>query len=447
VALSIPYLPDALNHASTLYEDGQEFAPSDALLPTPDVVIVGAGLTGLNTALQLARGGMKVQVCEAATLERAPSARSAGQLWPGLDSPFSSLVRLHGQDKAMGVWQVMEQALAALHANLDAAPDRCQFSAGLLIVARSAAQSRWLMRETTELQRAGFNWVRHFSTAEVDARYLDAESVREGMLIEGENPERGYGHINPRRYLQLLQRLCQQAGVSITTNCPVRAVQRQDGHYLAQTGAGVVQAGKLVVAGGVGLLNLPGVQERSAPRAFLPVQTVVLGTAPLSAELARAIVPGQACFCDAGEFGMIYGRLVPAADGSGRFHLLFGGAAGLNGVHTALSIVLLRHELYRWFPTLKSAGVPITHCWGGYVDATRTLVPEISEPLPGIYRVIGFSGQGIVSTHAYAQAVADRLLGRSAENYDFLSSLNPPLLPANTWLAWPRALADWMKLD
>ncbi|WP_024767239.1 FAD-dependent oxidoreductase, partial [Pseudomonas nitroreducens] len=65
-----------------------------------DVAIVGAGYTGLVTALHLARNGVRVCVLDAGEPGWGASGRNGGQVIPGLKHDPDDLRRMFGGDKA-----------------------------------------------------------------------------------------------------------------------------------------------------------------------------------------------------------------------------------------------------------------------------------------------------------------------------------------------------------
>ncbi|MBS0260640.1 MAG: FAD-binding oxidoreductase [Planctomycetes bacterium] len=69
--------------------DRQELTtlPQAELLPTPDVLVVGAGIVGLATAYYLAEQGAKVQVIEAESIAAGASGTNAGGVWPNDQGP------------------------------------------------------------------------------------------------------------------------------------------------------------------------------------------------------------------------------------------------------------------------------------------------------------------------------------------------------------------------
>jgi glycine/D-amino acid oxidase-like deaminating enzyme len=68
-----------------------------------DVAVVGAGFTGLSTALALARAGVDVAVIEAAEPGWGASGRNNGQVIPTLTRPEpDDIIRRHGE--AASAW-------------------------------------------------------------------------------------------------------------------------------------------------------------------------------------------------------------------------------------------------------------------------------------------------------------------------------------------------------
>jgi glycine oxidase len=65
-------------------------SPSEPLLATPDVLVVGGGIIGLATAYFLAERGAKVQVIEAESLASGASGANAGGIWPNDQGPSHS---------------------------------------------------------------------------------------------------------------------------------------------------------------------------------------------------------------------------------------------------------------------------------------------------------------------------------------------------------------------
>ena len=96
-----------------------EAAPPLDLPPPPvpasvDAAIVGAGITGLNAALVLARSGRSVVVFDAGDLGQGASSRNAGYVGRTLKHGFGDLQRRHGTEHAIAIYREMQAAFDAV---------------------------------------------------------------------------------------------------------------------------------------------------------------------------------------------------------------------------------------------------------------------------------------------------------------------------------------------
>src|SRR6266545_7425254 len=71
-----------------------------------DVVVVGAGYTGLSAALHLAERGAEVVVLDAAEPGWGASGRNGGQIIPGLKDDPDELERRFGPEMGQRMWQL-----------------------------------------------------------------------------------------------------------------------------------------------------------------------------------------------------------------------------------------------------------------------------------------------------------------------------------------------------
>ena len=72
-----------------------------------EVLVIGAGFSGLHTALQLAEGGRQVCVIEASRIAWAASGRNGGQALPGWSSDLGPIEADLGHEGALRLWQGM----------------------------------------------------------------------------------------------------------------------------------------------------------------------------------------------------------------------------------------------------------------------------------------------------------------------------------------------------
>ena len=87
---------------------------NSALPARADVVIVGAGYTGLSAARYLARGGASVAVLEREQVGWGASSRNGGQVLTGLKLEASALVAKFGRARARRLFDVASDSIARL---------------------------------------------------------------------------------------------------------------------------------------------------------------------------------------------------------------------------------------------------------------------------------------------------------------------------------------------
>lgn len=119
------------------------------------VTVIGAGLAGSECALQLARRGIPVRLCEMKPLKRSPAHRSDGPAELVCsnsfrsDSPESPIGMLHAELRRLGSFILGEADQARVPAGEALAVDRERFSAG---VGRALASAAALQRVSGEVE-------------------------------------------------------------------------------------------------------------------------------------------------------------------------------------------------------------------------------------------------------------------------------------------------------
>jgi len=404
-----------------------------------DTVIVGGGLLGLSTALELAQAGQSVALIEAKKIGDGPSGRSGGQLWPGFGSSLGEMIATFGDTRAIGVWNLTHDALATIHRRAATHKDNCEFYPGVLLTSKTDAQADWIKAESQILLRSGFQFATLLSSAEICKNHVNTKRYRNGILYEGHVGQQ-YGHLNPLIYTQTVAQLAQRCGAKLVENCTVEGVQSLgSAGYHVTTPHGKVKAKNIVFATGVDFMRPKGISFDIVPRAHIPVQTVILATEVISETQAREMVPGNACFCDASTVSMNYGRLITLPGRKGYFRLTLGGADALAQSMVALEVIKIEKEMRFMFPQLDRDDIKIDAIWGGNCDLSRNELPFLINPLEGMYYASGFSGQGMVNTTLYGSVIAEKIIGQDTGRFEILRQINPASYADNALLAWIQA--------
>ena len=101
---------------------------TEAALPAKvDALVVGSGYTGLHAAIELARGGRDVLVCDAEQIGFGCSTRNGGQVSTSVKPDFASLAKAHGEDVARRIFEDGRQSLQWTEAFIGAEGIDCAF--------------------------------------------------------------------------------------------------------------------------------------------------------------------------------------------------------------------------------------------------------------------------------------------------------------------------------
>src|SRR5215831_17413805 len=116
-----------LVHLPPLHEDART-----------DVCVIGAGYTGLSTALHLARAGFSVLVLEADSVGFGASGRNGGQLNGGQRRDVDYLEAHLGRSRARELWALGDEARDLVKSLVAEYAIDCDMTPGVAIVAHRA---------------------------------------------------------------------------------------------------------------------------------------------------------------------------------------------------------------------------------------------------------------------------------------------------------------------
>jgi gamma-glutamylputrescine oxidase len=392
-----------------------------------DVCVLGAGITGLSTAIQLAEQGFKVAVLEACRVGWGASGRSGGQMIFGFAAEQSKLVRLVGRDDARKLWDSGLEGIELLRRQVDRYAIDCDLVHGHIHAALKPRQARDLRDWQAELENTyGYR----------SLTYLDAEGMHEAVAsqryIAGLHDSNS-GHIHPLKYTLGLARAAASLGVRIFEHSQVIDIAN-GATVSAKTAAGRVSAQFLVLAGNAYLSKLvPGIERK-----VMPVGTYIGATEPLGEARCRALLRDNAAVADI-NFVLDYFRC------SSDHRMLFGGRVSYSTLPPPNLAETMRKRMVRVFPQL--GGVRMQYAWGGFVAITVNRAPHFGRVADNVYFAHGFSGHGIAATGLAGKLMADAIRG-TAEQFDVFARIPHLDFPGGRALRTPALVLamTWFRL-
>jgi len=392
-----------------------------------DVCIIGAGYTGLSTALELAERGYSVAVLEAYRVGAGASGRNGGVLGMGQRKDQQELERWLGGDTARRLWQIALDANALVRERVARYQIDCDLTDGELHAAHRPRHVAYYRQYAEHLERVyGYAGCRPVDRDEMVAM-LGTEAYHGGYL------DCGAGHLHPLNLALGLARAATAAGARIferSTVLDYSGGERPGESVRVRTAAGQVTATYLVIACNGYLGGL----ERSIESYQMPINNFVLATAPLEEARARRINRDNVAVVDS-RFVVNYFHLSPDR------RLIFGGGENYSTRFPRDLKAFVRRHLLAVYPTL--ADVPVDYAWGGTLAITLKRMPHFGRKGYGVYWAQGYSGHGIAMANMGGKLVAEAIMG-SAERFDLFADLPHRRFPGGRLLRWPALVAGML---
>ncbi len=350
-----------------------------------DVLVIGAGINGLLTALELREAGAAVRV-----LDRGPAGRGASWAGGGILSPLHPW-RYPDAVTALARWSQARWPALAAQLREASGVDPEWWRCGLLVLGLDGDE-----------RMAARGWCARHGLAALDADALPVPERARCLAGEVLEPEALWlpdiAQVRNPRLVRALRGATLAAGVELAEGRAAEALEVRGGRVQGvRTAAGREEAGAVLVTAGAWSAGLfpPGLR---APRVE-PVRGQMLAWPPGAAALATIVLRG-------GHY------LIPRRDG----RILCGSTverAGLDAATTEAGRAELARAAAALCPALGRAA-PDAH-WAGLRPAAPGGVPYIG-PHPdaeGLFLNVGQYRNGVVLAPASARLAADCLLGRA----------------------------------
>lgn len=336
-----------------------------------DVVIVGAGFTGLSAALHLAKLGVSVAVVEAQEVGFGGSGRNVGLANAGVWLEPDQLDKAIGPEAGKVMYEALAAAPECVYSLIKEYDIQCEpVRNGTLHAGVGKTGLAQLQRRYEQMTRRGAP-VQLLDAAEAQSR-IGSNKFNSALF----DPRAGT--IQPLAYARGLAHAAIKEGAKLFDYSPVSKIEPSETGWVLHTERGQVRAEKVILA--TNAYSEFGVKEQA--RKFVPIFYSQLATKPLTEAQLASILPNKEGVWDTCTVMSSF-RL----DKQGR--LVFGGMGGEGGVLSKWA----SQRVTEMFPILSK--VEWDYCWTGKIAYSEDHLPHCQQLQRGLFSVAGYSGRGI----------------------------------------------------
>jgi len=374
---------------------------------TTELVVVGAGYTGLWTALlaKEANPDRDVVIIEQRETGAGASGRNGGFVVASLTHGFQN-GKNRWPDEIGTIERMGRENLAAIEETIHRYGIECDWErTGELKVAVEPWQLIGMEEEAAERNELGD--LVEFLDAETVTKMIHSPTYH-GAVFDHD----GTALVDPARLVWGLERACISLGVRIYENTKVQWLEREKDGIRVHTTFGEIFTKKVALA-----TNVFKPVVRSARKYIVPVYDYVLVTEPLTKAQHDSIGwSGREGIGDAGNQFHYYRQTSDGGILWGGWDAIYhpGGKVRQEYEFRPESFAVLASHFFKTFPQLE--GIRFTHMWGGAIDTCSRFAPfwGLSRDKRVGY-ALGYTGLGVAATRFGAQVMLDLLDGHETE--------------------------------
>ncbi|CAH0529828.1 NAD(P)/FAD-dependent oxidoreductase [Vibrio hippocampi] len=359
-----------------------------------DVCVVGSGITGAATALELASKGLKVIVLEAERVGWGASGRSGGQAIFGWGCDQDTIENLVGHSDAKKLWDLSVESLSVTKDYINRYNIDCDWRDGMVHLGVKPRHDRELEAWYRQMNEDyGYSSLQLWNQEQV-RQHINSDRYTSGLF------DANSGHLHPLNYTLGLVKAAKEAGAIFYEGSAVKNI-KHGSPAMVITDKGKVIADHVVLAGNA---YLKGISYPIESR-VMPVGTYICATEPLGKELAMSLMKDHISACDI-NFVLDYFRI------SADYRMLFGGKVSYSGLEPMNLKETMRKRMISVFPQLKN--VKVEQAWGGNVAVTINRAPHFGRLKDNVYYAQGFSGHGIAAAGLAGKLMAEAVAGTAS---------------------------------
>ena len=383
-----------------------------------DICVIGGGLTGVSSALNLAKKGYKVVLIEARKIGSGASGRNGGQLGIGMRKDQFFLENKLGKNHAKELWNLGIEAVQEVKKYIQEYNINCALKKGVITAGCYPDDSKYFI-ESIEYMKNNYNFY--------DYEYLDSKKIKEEINSKNYYSgilNNGSYHLNPLKFLFALVKELLKLNVKVYENTEAKEILETENGVKILTKNNTIKSNYVVTCCNGYIDNLLGKVKNK----FMPINNYIIATEPLGKSKARELIKNNYAVCDT-RFIIDYYRL------SEDSRLLFGGGETFtaNFLNNPSKIVYKR--MLKVFPNLRN--YKIDFYWGGTLAITINRLPNFGTLNNGkILFAQGYSGHGLALSILAGKLISEKISGNN-ERFNFFESIKHFSIPGGKYLRRP----------
>ena len=360
-----------------------------------DVTIVGAGFTGLRTALELAQKGLNVIVLDSHEPGWGASGRSGGQVNPLAHAQPDEIIEQLGDVFGPRMLDNYINSANEVFDLIEKHDLKCDHARnGWLRAAHSCFN-------ISELENMAKNW----SDLGLDIDFIEGDKLHQlagSKAYSFATRVKSGGSIHPLSYTRELARVTLEYGAQIFSDSKVSKVEKKGDRWNLSTETATIDSEWVVFCtNGYTDDTLKGLKQT-----IIPLISVQAATRELTDEEYAQVLPEGHTIADTRRV-IYYGR----KDNRNRILL---GSLGSSEMCVGTDRDRIHNAFKTVFPQFKPKDLEFY--WGGRIAHTKDVLPHLHEPAPGILAGLGCNGRGVAMSTVMGRILSERILGKEQQD-------------------------------
>jgi len=403
------------------WQDQPQYRNFDDIPKKADIVIVGAGYTGLSAAYSLSQAGRSVVVLDAEEIGFGASTLNGGMLGSGHKISTDQSIRQYGSKIAA---QIHEAANASLAFTTNLIKEN-NIDCELQICGR--LRTAWTPQDQIEMSKnlEKLKAIDNFNSNMIEHELMP-NSIKTDLYFGGQFYE-DHGAVHPSKFHYGLLQLTLNGGAKVFGQSPVIKVKPvskdTDIGFKVFTSNTTIQCNQVLMA--TNGYTRPSLFKHLSRR-ILPIPSYIITTEDIGVERVQSLLPGGHCMVETRKRYCYY-RATPC----GR-RIMIGTRAAMHSITAEQALPTLRKMLIEIFPSL--ADVRISHCWTGFTGFSFSQLPSLSSN-KGIYSALGYCGNGVAMAPYLGHKAALKILSptKRATVFEEIPLLTRPYYYGRPW--------------